>query len=216
LGQAVKALRVRIAPPWASFTTPLPPGDPAVDQARQTPVAPLAPDSATGKTETSAATAGAEVAHKAEPARVESIRVPAPPPELPARGRPPLISEEGAQSRRPARSAVSTESSIKEARPAAVLPAPSPPRVELILSPPPTSTDGSYMVRISDGRGRTIEGAEASLVGLSSDGSALSVPLGPGPEPGTYHATIPHGGPLRAIRVRIVTNDNRFDVPVER
>jgi hypothetical protein len=47
-----------------------------------------------------------------------------------------------------------------------------------------------------------------------ADGSGLSIPLDPGPEAGTYHATIPQGRALRDLRVRIVTSDSRFEVPV--
>jgi hypothetical protein len=72
-----------------------------------------------------------------------------------------------------------------------------------------------YVVRISNTVGRPLPVAEASLVALTADGAALSIPLEPRPEPGEYHAIIPHDRTLRDLRVRIVTTERRFEVPVE-
>jgi hypothetical protein len=58
--------------------------------------------------------------------------------------------------------------------------------------------------------------AEASLVARTGDGDTLSIPLEPRPEQGEYRATFPHDRALRDLRVRIVTNETRFEVPVER
>jgi hypothetical protein len=59
-------------------------------------------------------------------------------------------------------------------------------------------------------------GLAASLVERMADGTGLSMPFDPGREPGTYRPTIPQGRALRDLRVRIVTTDARFEVPVER
>jgi hypothetical protein len=137
--------------------------------------------------------------------------------ELPARRRPQPTIEAGAEQKRQAGSPANTQSSTMAGRPPAASQTFSGlPRVELIRSPAPTSSGsgGTYIVRISDTAGRPLTEAEASLVGHMGDGSGLSIPLEPGPEPGTYHATIPLGRPLRDLRVRIVTSDTRFEIPV--
>jgi hypothetical protein len=57
---------------------------------------------------------------------------------------------------------------------------------------------------------------EASLVVHTSDGSALGIPLEPGPEAGEYHVTVPHDHALHDLRVRVMASDARFELPVER
>jgi hypothetical protein len=137
----------------------------------------------------------------AEPTAAEGTRPLTSDLELPARAIPKPMPEEAAPQRR---------------RPISV---PGLPRVELIRGPAPKASDpgGTYVVRISDTTGREpLMVAEASLVGSAADGTGLSIPLDPGPQPGTYHATIPHGRGLSNLRVRILTSDARFEVPVER
>jgi len=205
VGQTIGAFKVRTVP-----------DRPSAVQTREPLTAPPdpAPDSGTDKPASLTPSPGAERAREAEPAPAEGSRAPV---ELPARPRPQPTLEAGAEQRRQAGSQANTPSSTMVGRPAAASRTFSGlPRAELIRSPAPTSSGSgeTYIVRISDTAGRPLPEVEASLVGHMSDGSGLSIPLEPGPEPGTYHATIPLGRPLRDLRVRIVTSDTRFEIPL--
>lgn len=213
----IEPFKVRTEPPRPSVADRPVPDRPEAVQTREPLTAPPdpAPDSGTDKPASLTPSPGAERARKAEPAPAEGSRAPV---ELPARPRPHPTLEAGAEQRRQAGSQANTPSSTMVRRPAPASRTFSGlPRVELIRSPAPTSSGsgGTYIVRISDTAGRRpLPEVEASLVGHMGDGSRLSIPLEPGPEPGTYHATIPLGRPLRDLRVRIVTSDTRFEVPV--
>ena len=206
VGQTIGAFKVRTVP-----------DRPSAVQTREPLTAPPdpAPDSGTDKPASLTPSPGAERAREAEPAPAEGSRAPV---ELPARPRPQPTLEAGAEQRRQAGSPANTPSSTMVGRPAAAsLTFSGLPRIEVIRSPAPTSSGsgGTYIVRISDTAGQPLPELEASLVGDMGDGTVLSIPLEPSPERGTYHTTIRLGRPLRDLRVRIVTSDTRFEVPVE-
>ena len=200
------------------------------------PLEAAAPDASTDKPAPPIPSSGVEPARgpepaasaAAEPARVRST-APAPPPpevsriatpraELPTRRTPQPAPEAGAQPRRQAEPPAPAQPATRPDRPIAESPTfPGLPRVALIRSPAPASsgTGGTYVVRISDTEGRPLVGAEASLVDHIGEGGGNVIPLDPGPEPGTYRAVLPPGRSLRDLRVRIMTSNTRFDVPVE-
>jgi hypothetical protein len=221
MGQ-IEAFKARLATPGSSLATPPAADPPSVDQTREPPSASPAhaSDATTDKPPSATPSPAADLARKAEPEPAEASRAPVPPPELPARQWPRPAPASGPEPKRPTGSPAKMQSSTAVRRPeAAARPSPGLPRVELVRSPAPRSSGsgGTYVVRISDTAGRPLPGAEASLVAQMGDGSAVGIPLEPGPEPGEYRATIPpHDRALRDLRVRITTSDTRFEVPVER
>ena len=73
----------------------------------------------------------------------------------------------------------------------------------------------AYVVRLSDQAGRPAAGAQVSLLVRTANGALLDIPLGSGPEPGTYHATVP---PLDQtpvdLRIRVVMSNRRVEIPL--
>jgi hypothetical protein len=75
----------------------------------------------------------------------------------------------------------------------------------------------TYALRLRDTAGQRLADAEVSLFIRMADGALLDLPVGAGPEPGTYQVTVP---PLRSapvdVRVRIATSDARVEIPLPR
>ncbi len=91
------------------------------------------------------------------------------------------------------------------------------PQVDVVRNRTPTSEGGdeAYGVRLADTAGRPLAGAEVSLLIRMADGTLLDVPLGSGPELGTYHVTIPALQPAPVdLRIRVVTSDRRVEIPL--
>jgi len=73
----------------------------------------------------------------------------------------------------------------------------------------------AYVVRLSDPAGRPATGARVSLLVRMASGTLLDIPLGSGPEPGTYHATVPPlDQPPVDLRIRVVTDERRLEIPL--
>ncbi len=90
------------------------------------------------------------------------------------------------------------------------------PRVELIRNPA-ASEEGQgkvYAVRISDTGGQPLVGADVLLFARMEDGTEESIPLDPGPEPGTYQGTAPPAGSPVDLRIRVTTSDRRVELPL--
>ena len=91
------------------------------------------------------------------------------------------------------------------------------PRVELMRSPA-AAVEGQgevYAVRISDTGGQPLAGAEVLLFASMEDGTVENIPLGPGPEPGTYHGTAARAGSASVdLRIRVTTSDRRVELPL--
>jgi hypothetical protein len=91
------------------------------------------------------------------------------------------------------------------------------PHADVTRNPAPMSEGGgeAYVVRLSDQAGRPAAGAQVSLLVRTANGALLDIPLGSGPEPGTYHATVP---PLDQtpvdLRIRVVMSNRRFEIPL--
>ena len=91
------------------------------------------------------------------------------------------------------------------------------PQADLTRNPAPASEGGgeAYAVRLSDLGGRPLAGAEVLLLIRVTDGTLLEVPLGAGPNLGTYSVTMP---PLQSapvdLRLRVVTNNTRVEIPL--
>jgi hypothetical protein len=91
------------------------------------------------------------------------------------------------------------------------------PQVDVTRNPAPASEGGAeaYAVRLSDSGGRPLAGAEVLLRIRMADGTLLDVPLGAGPDLGTYTVTVP---PLQSVpvdlRLRVVTNNTRVEIPL--
>jgi hypothetical protein len=230
IGQTIDAFKIRLDPRRPSVANriledrppavePLPPPNTPPDSASAPATdktGPLIPSAAAEPTRN----AGAEPARarNAAPAPTEASRTSVPTAQLPPRRTPQPTLDASAQPRRQAEPPATTQSSTSAERSSTRAPTfPGLPRVALIRSPASTSsgTGGTYVVRISDTQGRPLVGAEASLVDHMGDGVAEAIPLDPGPEPGTYRAILPQGRALRDLRVRIMTSNTRFDVPVE-
>jgi hypothetical protein len=69
-------------------------------------------------------------------------------------------------------------------------------------------------LRIFDSAGRPLAGAEVLLRARMADSTEQSIVLDPGPEPGTYQATVPGGSAPVDLRVGITTSDKRVDIPL--
>ncbi|PYM89409.1 MAG: hypothetical protein DME04_26410 [Candidatus Rokuibacteriota bacterium] len=95
-------------------------------------------------------------------------------------------------------------------------PLPGVPRVELSRADagPPDGPGETYTVRVVDAAGRPLAGADILLLARMADGTAASIPLSSGIEPGTYYGTMPAGrSALVDLRVRVTTNDRRVEIP---
>jgi hypothetical protein len=85
--------------------------------------------------------------------------------------------------------------------------------------PAPASEGGGeiYALRLLDTAGQSLAGAEVSLFIRMADGAFLDLPVGEGPEPGTYQVTVP---PLQSapvdLRIRVATSDTRAEIPLAR
>jgi len=91
------------------------------------------------------------------------------------------------------------------------------PQADVTRNPAPMSEGGGevYAVRLSDQAGRPLPGAQVSLVIRMADGTLLDIPLGAGPEPGTYRATVPPLDPTPVdLRIRVVTSEKRVEIPL--
>ncbi len=92
-----------------------------------------------------------------------------------------------------------------------------PPHADVTRTPAPMSEGGgeAYAVRLSDQAGRPVAGARVSLLIRMADGTLLDIPLGSGPEPGSYHAIVPPLDPTPVdLRIRVVTSDRRVEIPL--
>jgi hypothetical protein len=90
------------------------------------------------------------------------------------------------------------------------------PRVELTRAGArsPESAGDTYTVRVADINGRPLAGADILLLARMADGTAASIPLSSGAEPGTYQGTMPPGrSSLVDLRVRVTTSDRRVEIP---
>jgi hypothetical protein len=88
------------------------------------------------------------------------------------------------------------------------------PRVEVVRD----TSEGrgaAYAVRISDTAGRPLSGAEVMLLARMSDGSVENITLGSGAEPGSYHGALPGQSTPVDLRVRVITNDKRVEIPLK-
>jgi hypothetical protein len=223
--QPFESFRIRTESPRPLLAT-RPAADPLLtDQTNESSTGPTdhAFDARTDQRPSLIPSPGTDHGGKIEPEPDSGSRAPAPLPELPPRSRPQPRVEAGAEHRPstgpPAKLPSRIPSSTREARPDAVSGTfPGLPRVELTRSPDLRSSGAGevYVVRISNTVGRPLSVAEASLVARTGDGDTVSIPLEPRPEPGEYRATIPHDRAVRDLRVRIVTNETRLEVPVER
>jgi hypothetical protein len=91
------------------------------------------------------------------------------------------------------------------------------PQADVTRSPAPASEGGgeTYLVRLSDQAGRPTPGALVSLLIRMGNGTLLDIPLGPGSEPGTYHATVPPLDPTPVdLRIRVVASNRRVEIPL--
>jgi hypothetical protein len=101
--------------------------------------------------------------------------------------------------------------------PAKGTPAATLPQADVTRNPVPISEGGgdAYLVRLSDPAGRPVAGAQVSLLIRTAQGTLLDIPLGSGPEPGTYHTTVPPLDPAPVdLRIRVVTSDKRVEIPL--
>jgi hypothetical protein len=90
------------------------------------------------------------------------------------------------------------------------------PRVELSRASAraPEGQGETYTVRVSDLSGRPLANADILLLARMADGTAASIPLSAGAEPGTYQGTMPSGrSTLVDLRVRVTTSDKRVEIP---
>jgi hypothetical protein len=91
------------------------------------------------------------------------------------------------------------------------------PTVEMERRAAPEGGGETYALRLRDTAGQRLADAEVSLFIRMADGALLDLPVGAGPEPGTYQVTVP---PLRSapvdVRVRIATSDARVEIPLPR
>jgi hypothetical protein len=93
------------------------------------------------------------------------------------------------------------------------------PTMQVQRRPAPASEGGGeiYALRLSDTAGQSLAGAEVSLFIRMADGAFLDLPVGEGPEPGTYQVTVP---PLQSapvdLRIRVATSDTRAEIPLAR
>ena len=72
----------------------------------------------------------------------------------------------------------------------------------------------TYTVRVSDLGGRPLANADILLLARMADGTAASIPLSSGAEPGTYQGTMPSGrSSMVDLRVRVTTSDKRVEIP---
>jgi len=71
-----------------------------------------------------------------------------------------------------------------------------------------------FTVRVSDISGRPLAGADILVLARMADGTAASIPLSSGVEPGMYQGTMPSGrSSLVDLRVRVTTSDKRVEIP---
>jgi hypothetical protein len=91
------------------------------------------------------------------------------------------------------------------------------PRVEVIRDSASASggRGAAYAVRISDTAGRPLSGAEVMLLARMSDGSVENITLGSGAEPGSYQGALPGQSAPVDLRVRVITNDKRVEIPLK-
>jgi hypothetical protein len=93
------------------------------------------------------------------------------------------------------------------------------PTMQVERRPAPASEGGGeiYALRLSDTAGQGLTGADVSLLIRMADGAFLDLPVGAGPEPGTYQVTVP---PLQSVpidlRIRVATSDTRAEIPLAR
>jgi len=88
-------------------------------------------------------------------------------------------------------------------------------RAELVRKPVSRGWGDSYAVRLLDGAGQPMVGANARLVARMADGTLENIAMGALSEPGIYRGTVPtnRSTPID-LRVRVITGDGFVEVPV--
>lgn len=90
-------------------------------------------------------------------------------------------------------------------------------RVELTSSPSRPGTNGptEYVVRLADGTGQPIIGAQVTLRGAMADGMSVAAPLRPAKEPGMYRGRVLFTMEGRwDLTLRIASDNRRFELPL--
>jgi hypothetical protein len=90
------------------------------------------------------------------------------------------------------------------------------PRVDVVRSSAATGAGlgESFALRIWDPAGRPLAGADVLLLAPMADGTVRYIPLGAGPEPGTYQGTVQGSRTAVDLRVRVTTSDKRVEIPL--
>jgi len=90
-------------------------------------------------------------------------------------------------------------------------------RVELTSSPsrPGTSGQTEYVVRLVDGTGQPVIGAQVTLRGGMADGMSVVAPLRPAGEPGMYRGRVIFTMEGRwELTLRVAREGKRFELPL--
>ncbi len=90
-------------------------------------------------------------------------------------------------------------------------------RVELTSSPgrPGTTGQTEYVVRLVDGTGRAVTGAQVTVRGGMADGMSVVAPLRPAKEPGMYRGRVLFTMEGRwELTLRIASDKRRFELPL--
>jgi hypothetical protein len=90
-------------------------------------------------------------------------------------------------------------------------------RVELTSSPSRPGTNGQteYVVRLADGTGQPVIGAQVTLRGGMADGMSVVAPLRPAKEPGMYRGRVLFTMEGRwELTLRVAREGKRFELPL--
>ncbi len=90
-------------------------------------------------------------------------------------------------------------------------------RVELTSSPSRPGTNGptEYVVRLADGTGQPVIGAQVTLRGGMADGMSVVAPLRPTKEPGMYRGRVLFTMEGRwELTLRVTREGTRFELPL--
>ncbi len=90
-------------------------------------------------------------------------------------------------------------------------------RVELTSSPSRPGTNGptEYVVRLADGTGQPVIGAQVTLRGGMADGMSVAAPLRPAKEPGMYRGRVLFTMEGKwELTLRVAREGKRFELPL--
>ncbi len=90
-------------------------------------------------------------------------------------------------------------------------------RVELTSSPSRPGTNGptEYVVRLADGTGQPVIGAQVTLRGGMADGMSVAAPLRPAKEPGMYRGRVLFTMEGRwELTLGVAREGKRFELPL--